>query len=529
MKKVQNFLKDLNIYGIEFPLLYQKEKNYTTFLDIILSLTSITLMLVISIKYFSEYLSNSNFNIVTNYHPLNYKMAINLSSKPIIYGLYNWNGTIKKLDPSYINLTLDKNNHYVNDKRAIDRESINIKLEFCNESEVNNKIFKSLNIGENSGYFLCTKSGQNLTIAGRYNDIFNGFDILETHLNKCINSSKSNIICKSNEEIDDYLQNSYLHIFYTNNIVNHYNFSYPITEMYRTDSFPISLNMVKRYYYYFIYSVYMNHKGFIFENTKVSFFHEFNSIYVDYIENEKKSFYENNIIFEILFTVWDKEIKYIRTFPTIQDVLGNIGGLTGIIFTIFQYISCYFSEKFFLAEISNTLINNSKIKKSYYFQKEILKNSLTVKNELRDISSSKFIEGKSILPFKKSFTNDPSKKITTEPSKINSKIDYINEKILNNNEKNDINEFSDNSTNIIINESKKIEFPFYYYLIPFWFLELSKKNDIFYCYDNIFKKFLSIEVMIPLLERISLFIDMKKNDKYVFKVDTFLSQSMNKN
>ena len=56
MKKDQNFLKDLNIYGIEFPLLYQKEKNYTTFLDIILSLTSITLMLVISIKYFSEYL-----------------------------------------------------------------------------------------------------------------------------------------------------------------------------------------------------------------------------------------------------------------------------------------------------------------------------------------------------------------------------------------------------------------------------------------------------------------------------------------
>ena len=148
-----------------------------------------------------------------------------------------------------------------------------------------------------------------------------------------------------------------------------------------------------------------------------------------------------------------------------------------------------------------------------------------MKNELSHISSSKFIEGKSILPFKKSFTNDPSKKITTEPSKINSKIDYINEKSLNNNEKNDINEFSDNSTNIIINESKKIEFPFYYYLIPFWFLELSKKNDIFYCYDNIFKKFLSIEVMIPLLERISLFTDMKKNDKYVFKVDTFLSKN----
>ena len=63
----------------------------------------------------------------------------------------------------------------------------------------------------------------------------------------------------------------------------------------------------------------------------------------------------------------------------------------------------------------------------------------------------------------------------------------------------------------------------------FWFLDISKKNDIFNCYDNILKKFLSIEVMIPLLERISLFTDMKKNDKYVFKIDTFLHKNMNKN
>ena len=33
MKRIKNLIKDINIYGIEFPLLYQKEKNYTTFLD----------------------------------------------------------------------------------------------------------------------------------------------------------------------------------------------------------------------------------------------------------------------------------------------------------------------------------------------------------------------------------------------------------------------------------------------------------------------------------------------------------------
>ena len=342
MKRIKNIVKDINIYGIEFPLLYQKEKNYTTFLDILLSLASITLMLIISIKYFSEYLSHSNFNIVTNYHPLNNSFSIDLSSKPIIYGLYHWNGTIKKLDPSYVYLTLDQNNHYFTEKSLLVRESKNIQLEFCNESEENKKMFESLNIGNNSNHYVCVKSGQKLTLSGRLYDNINGFNILETHLNRCVNSTNSSIICKSNKEIDDYIKNSYFGVFYINNIVNHYNYSYPITEMFRTDSFPISLNLVKRYYYYFSYSVYINQKGFIFENSKFTFFYEFNSFNVDSVENESNSFYENNVIIEILFTICDKEIKYIRSFPTIQDVLGNIGGLTEIIFTIFQFISCFF-------------------------------------------------------------------------------------------------------------------------------------------------------------------------------------------
>ena len=32
--------------------------------------------------------------------------------------------------------------------------------------------------------------------------------------------------------------------------------------------------------------------------------------------------------------------------------------------------------------------------------------------------------------------------------------------------------------------------------------------------------------MIPLLERISLMTDMNKNDKFVFKVDTFLNKNI---
>ena len=35
--------------------------------------------------------------------------------------------------------------------------------------------------------------------------------------------------------------------------------------------------------------------------------------------------------------------------------------------------------------------------------------------------------------------------------------------------------------------------------------------------------------MIPLLERLSIMIDKKQNDKYLFKIDSFLKKNINKN
>ena len=157
-----------------------------------------------------------------------------------------------------------------------------------------------------------------------------------------------------------------------------------------------------------------------------------------------------------------------------------------------------------------------------------MKNSKTIQNELSHISSTKFI-GKSNLPLKKTNSlNVQSSKNMPDSSQKSSKIiknNFITEKT-NKNEKSDLNYYSDNSSTSIFEENKKIKFPFFYYLSPFWVLNLSKKNDIFYCYEKIFKKFLSIEVMIPLLERISLMTDTNKNDKFVFKVDTFLNKNI---
>ena len=526
MSKFKSLIKEIKIYGVEFKLLYQKENNYTTSLDIILSLFSIIFVLIISIKYFSEFIQKQNFTIVTNYHPLTKNMPINFSSNPIFFGLYDWNGNIKRIDPSYCTLTLDLNQHILIKNESLERISTNVKIHYCNESEETKQI---MNYGYDSEYYTCVKPNQNLTISGRYGDRLNGFDILEAHLNKCKNSSESNIKCKSEDEINEYLKNSFIHLFYLNYEVDHYNISNPFTQHFRVDSFPISLNVIKRYFIYYTYSIYLQFTGFIFEKMSKNFFYEFKDIQIDFVEDETNSYYKNdNIIVEIVFTIWDKETKYIRKFPFIQDVLGDIGGLTGIISTVFQFISNFFSEKLFLVDFSNNLINNRKIDKSYFFNTDI-KKSLTVKNNLTQSSRSKFV-----YDIKNNLNLNDNKKYIVKKTMIKKKNEVFVKKnyveTLNKIEKPNNTEHTPNSSVSIFEKNKQtIKFPLLYYITPFFIFDNTKNNEIISCYNNIFKKFLSIEVMVPLLERISIMINMKQNDKYLFKIDSFLKNNINKN
>ncbi len=78
-KKIYNFLKSINLYGINFPLLYQKKSNYTTLFDMFLTFITLIIIIILSLKYFIEYFKSLKFSIGTNYYPGISKIPLNLS------------------------------------------------------------------------------------------------------------------------------------------------------------------------------------------------------------------------------------------------------------------------------------------------------------------------------------------------------------------------------------------------------------------------------------------------------------------
>ena len=517
MKKIRRLFEKINIYGLDFHLLYKKEANYSTLFDILLSLIFIFIFLFLSYSYLKNIFISSEFTIVTNSIQLKGKTAIDLSNTSIMFGIANYTGKNINFNKEYINFNLYKTNHEfsVINKR-MNRTKINITLEKCTKENMVGYFYDNIKGSFNISNFLCIKKGQNLTIAGKYGDIFNWFDILEFHISKCENKTGLSI-CKSNEEIDNLLDNTYVNIIYLSYFVDHFNKTHPINYGIESNLFMLSLSSVKRYFYYFAPTKYKSENGLIFNNEKTYNFFEYKKTVLDYIDNEKHFDFSSKTLIEIFFTVDPQEINYSRKYIKLQEALGDIGGCIDIIFNIFNVISSYFSEKSFLIEISNNFINKNKISN---FIKNIKKNGnkLNIGNTLKEQNSFT----------KNMINNNNSMKISLDNSINNMDIinnkKYLQNNFINNNVINYNNLKISSVSNLTSQmQNKKLIYSIIDYCIPFYFMKKMKHKELIYCYEDILKKYMSIEVMIPILERANNnFFGIGNKNSFYFKTNSFL-------
>ena len=480
--KIYNKLKNFDMYGYNFPLRYKSETSYSTSCGLFLSLISIILLSFIIIDYIIKMFSHSSFSIVTNSIYREGLPEVNLKNYPFMYGIYK-NKKLRYFDSSYINVTLDRNVHIPikddNNYTILHRTSYPIQLEKCNDNHFKNywNFFKNYEYKK----YLCPKSGQNLTFKGRYGDQVKGYDILEMHLSKCNNETFFNK-CKTNEEIEEYISDTYISLIYLSNTINHENFSYPVLNFLQSDFFTVSLGNIKRYYYYFSKEKYVTNNGIIFNDIKIIDFFQYKYTLMDFIHNETQNNYSNNTLIEINFSCADIELEYERKYLSFNDVIGIIGGWTDIIVLIFRYISYFFSKKSFIIEMCNSLM-------SHNFHKMIkTKKNLNTSN--RSSTTILFFKIKSLSQMKNNYIlkdtdhmigNNIIKNSTIRSCSTLSK----NDKIF------DFGNFNKNK--------KGFCFYFTYFIFPFRIIEKYQSYYIYSLYMQVYHKFMSIDIIIPFI------------------------------
>jgi hypothetical protein len=223
IEKLKNILNEINIYGLDFNLLYRKEKTYSTLFDVLLSLLYLSLLIIVSVIYFSDIFSNKGFSLITNTIELNKGYTINLSNTNFFFTLSYYSGEFIDFDPSYITFKIFQTEFDILNNPNIpinELENVTeLKYEECSYSNKENLNLSSLNFNK----ALCISNRKNLIISGSFGDIIFGYKSLIVEFGKCINSSYSNITCKSNEQIEQYLSNIKFNVIYNGYTIDHYN------------------------------------------------------------------------------------------------------------------------------------------------------------------------------------------------------------------------------------------------------------------------------------------------------------------
>ncbi len=525
IEKLKNILNEINIYGLDFNLLYRKEKTYSTLFDVLLSLIYLSLLIIVSVIYFSDIFSNKGFSLITNTIELNKGYTINLSNTNFFFTLSYYSGEFIDFDPSYITFKIFQTEFDILNNPNIpinELENVTeLKYEECSYSNKENLNLSSLNFNK----ALCISNRQNLIISGSFGDIIFGYKSLIVEFGKCINSSYSNITCKSNEQIEQYLSNIKFNVIYNGYSIDHYNVKNPVKQIIQTDFFLPSLKVFKRYIYNLQPSVYISDSGLIFNSKKkINFFQHDNNI-IEFNDNPLSIINDKNGFLNVAFSVKNSIKEYNRKYVKFQDAFGNIGGCTDLIFNILQLISYYFAEKSFLIEFSSSLINGPKL---CPHNDNILKENRKKLKQLIEKGNNNFLSKSKNLVL-----NSPNKKEGTTIEFISQKDNKSTNNFLQTlNTKNDIqlmnlfpkNEFRQYCTCY----KEKLKYNIFDYCIPFFIIKKFNHEDIVNVYENIFKKYSSVEVIIPIFERLNQTFELGGNDGYYFKLDSFLKKNNKK-
>ena len=517
MSFLKSLISIIDLYGLSVPLRYQQKSKFNTIIGATLSLITIISIFTVLMIFIIDIFEHKEFKIIQNSEQIYGKKQVDFSKVPILIGFINDSGRPVKIDPSYVRITLDRNDHYpeINSEgiMTLRRESFSIKLEYC---DLNVHFYNDTEIIDMIKYYeydkyLCVVPGQNLTIAGRFGDSIHGYDMLEIHLIKCENTSEKQN-CANEEEMNAFYKNSYMSIIYLSEAVDHYDVYNPIRKSFRSEVFLVVSNSVKRYYYYFSPGTYTSDTGYIFEKQEVFNYSEYQTTIIDFVDEEDQSFYSGETLVEVAFTSMDRYVHYERTYNKIQDCFGNIGGWIRIILTVCQVVSDFFSEKIFLLEIINTIFfepDDHKKKKNVNKKKDKNFNdinSATANEHLKSKISSNHLITKSLFDVNKThnFYNNNTNTNT------NNQLEILN-KNTNNNVNQNSNLKNNNNLNLINNQ--KFTFSCIDYFKPFFFLYKGGKYKSISFYKNFIYTDISIDLLIPLVERISKMKFEKENIK----------------
>jgi hypothetical protein len=219
---------------------------------------------------------------------------------------------------------------------------------------------------------------KNITVHGVFGKLSpNGW--LSYYVNKCVNNTIPGVICKSKDEIATKLDAAYAKIVHMGFQIDNQNLTSPGSLYLDGTSYSLSPSIFKLVVVRFREVFYDTDYGFIFPDRKVEKYYAKEEVTETVnLLNEKSVIFPGN--FAIISILASETVeKYFRSYPTIQDLLAQIGGVMKGILFLATLLERFLVNKLYISRLANDLFTISE-PNNYINSKNSQKNSSAILN-----------------------------------------------------------------------------------------------------------------------------------------------------
>ena len=395
MNNYQSIINTFDIYGYRPHLFIGNYHRSGSFIGLIITFLSMFFTILISCYFISQLFDKKKVSNIYTIKGLNEKMIEIEVSKNTFYF------TIELQDPYSYNAIMNEKIFYPKAyyKKAIRNNKSDLAFNWTiKELEISKCILSDFN-DNYQNLFSNHPLNQTYCIKNLNESIFGTFQkekysFIYIELFECKNTTE-NKNCLPQEQIDYYLNGTFISIAYQEIVIDPCNYNMPnqpiIGEYYTT----ISHNYFKEIHMYFKEVEIITDKGILFNQKQSKKFSQLADVY------DMISFKINSQNFaEISIKVYHKTDLYTRNYIDLENVIANIGGFVKFMSMIFYFLHYIFLQGGINEKIINKLfliqnkthfgngnsihiINHNNSNKSF----GIMKKNININNPLNESST----------------------------------------------------------------------------------------------------------------------------------------------
>ena len=273
-----------------------------------------------------------------------------MQADDIKFGFGFYTKDIKQFDdPAYFTWKINK---FIIDKRkGFSLTTPKLEYDFCKNIpkffDTPKYNYTDLAKANQMDNFICLKN-LNTSTEGSFSRDY--FENLQIKMLRCKNSTTSNVICKSDNEINDKLQGSFFEFYYTNRYIEVRDFQDPMKEFF--DVYFIALDPYSsRFVDMYLKRVNItSDEGVIFEEKVTKEYVNF-----DYVREQFDTKAAETQIISFFINSSNNVLDVNRSYFKLTDMAAIVGGIFNVCIVIGQMLAKFISEVQIKIQILNTL------------------------------------------------------------------------------------------------------------------------------------------------------------------------------